>query len=75
MPEFNDDAINVVETATVLSRLCRFGGRTDVFYSVAEHSVRCAWLVRDKGFGLFEQFYSITRGTSRSLASTRRRRC
>ncbi len=31
-----------------LSRICRYGGHTAAgFYSVAEHAVRCAWLVRD----------------------------
>ncbi len=67
MPEFNADAINLAETATVLSRICRFGGRTEVFYSVAEHSVRCAELVRDKGYGLFEQFYALNHEGDESL--------
>lgn len=67
MPEFNGDAINVVETATVLSRICRFGGRTEVFYSVAEHSVRCALFVRDTGYSLFEQFYALNHEGDESL--------
>lgn len=67
MPEFNADAINVVETATVLSRICRFGGRTEVFYSVAEHSVRCALFVRDAGYSLFEQFYALNHEGDESL--------
>lgn len=67
MPEFNGDAINLVETATVLSRICRFGGRTEVFYSVAEHSVRCALFVRDAGYSLFEQFYALNHEGDESL--------
>ena len=59
IPEFNADAISLGETATVLSRICRFGGRTRVFYSVAEHSVRVAQCVADLGGTLHEQFYAL----------------
>lgn len=59
IPEWNHDAISLNETATVLSRICRFGGRTRVFYSVAEHSLRVAQCVADLGGSLFEQFYAL----------------
>lgn len=59
IPEWNHDAISLDETATVLSRICRFGGRTRVFYSVAEHSLRVAQCVADLGGTLFEQFYAL----------------
>lgn len=59
IPEWNHDAISLNETATVLSRICRFGGRTRIFYSVAEHSLRVAQCVADLGGSLFEQFYAL----------------
>ena len=59
IPEWNHDAISLNETATVLSRICRFGGRTRVFYSVAEHSLRVVQCVADLGGSLFEQFYAL----------------
>ena len=59
IPEWNHDTISLNETATVLSRICRFGGRTRVFYSVAEHSLRVSQCVADLGGSLFEQFYAL----------------
>lgn len=67
IPEFNGDAITVTETAAVLSKLCRFSGRTLTFYSVAEHSVRCAWLVEELGGSKFEQFYALNHEGDESL--------
>ena len=38
------DEVCLDDVAHGLSQLCRFSGQTNVFYSVAEHSVRCAEL-------------------------------
>lgn len=41
--------INIVDIAHHLSLVCRFNGATREFYSVAEHSVRCADIAFDLG--------------------------
>lgn len=46
------DDIHPSDIGHALSRLCRYGGHTSVFYSVAEHSVRlAAHVMRHEGAG------------------------
>lgn len=43
------DAINIMDIAHALSMQCRYNGMTSIFYSVAEHCVMVAKLVKDAG--------------------------
>lgn len=51
--------ISIVDIAHHLSMICRFNGATREFYSVAEHSVRCADIAFDLGKPYTMQFATL----------------
>ena len=46
--EPDPESIHIKDIAKSLSKQCRFGGHTRLFYSVAEHSIECSYLVPDE---------------------------
>lgn len=50
------NAITLRDIVCALSKVCRFGGQIDDFYSVAEHSVACAELAVARGLPRHVQF-------------------
>ena len=51
----NPNQFTFNDIAGALSKICRFGGQVERFYSVAEHCVRCARQAREDGFPLDTQ--------------------
>ena len=59
--------ITIGTIARPLSRICRFGGHTDAFYSVAEHCVLASMAAEKHGCTDEEQFAILMHDASESL--------
>lgn len=60
----NPNDVVVTDIAHALSNLCRYTGHTDRFYSVAEHSVRCASYLRKRGYTPLSQMAALLHDAS-----------
>jgi hypothetical protein len=57
--EPDPDQLDIGDIARALANLCRFGGHSRVFYSVAQHSVIVSELVEQRGGGAEDAFAAL----------------
>lgn len=57
--EMSSRDIDINDIAHALSNLCRFGGHCHTFYSVAEHAIGTAALLRREGYSAHVQFAGL----------------
>lgn len=62
------DQFTLPDIAGALSKICRFGGQCDLFYSVAEHSVHCARQARRDGLPLDTQLALLLHDAAEAFA-------
>jgi hypothetical protein len=58
------DQLDIADIARALANLCRFGGHTRVFYSVAQHSVIVSELVEQRGGDVEDVFAALMHDAS-----------
>lgn len=56
LSEPKQDQFTIEDVAGALSKICRFGGQIDRFYSVAEHSVLCMKVAESDGLSFNDRF-------------------
>lgn len=52
--DFTPEMVDVADISQSISLICRYNGHVPYFYSVAEHSVRVAFWLRENGFSAEE---------------------
>lgn len=63
------DDFTIEDIAHSLSNLVRFTGHGERFYSVGEHSIRCAKLARKAGYSTLQQLYCLGHDASESVVN------
>jgi hypothetical protein len=58
------DQLDIADIARALANVCRFGGHTRVFYSVAQHSVIVSELVEQRGGDVEDVFAALMHDAS-----------
>lgn len=61
--------VDVLSIAHSLSNLARFTGHGERFYSVGEHSIRCAKMARKAGYDVLAQLYCLGHDASESIVN------
>lgn len=74
LDDIDPDLITLEEIANSLSKQCRFGGKCQHFYSVAQHSVICSHFVA-KGFELEALLHDAAEGILQDIISPYKRLC
>jgi len=63
------DDVCLEDVAHALSNICRFGGHSLFFYSVAQHAVFVADIIKDLGYDRDFQFYGLHHDDSEAYLS------
>lgn len=56
--------IDPIDIAHALSHLCRYNGHSEIFYSVAQHSLNTSYILKDLGYNVEYQLYALLHDAS-----------